>query len=159
MGNGLSRNEVDAIRHVTNECLSEIASGDFDDWLTHWISDARLMPPNAADVVGHEALRKWIYERPPVKTFSVFDMDIDGGGDVAIVIAHFSRAFASDNGDETDQAARQVLKFRRDDDGNWKICAAIFNSCEPRLKSPGKPGDPHTDHGKTAKNGTRPLGD
>ncbi len=131
MDHRLSSKDVDDIRRVTNECLSEIASGDFDDWLTHWTDDARLMPPNAADVVGHDALLKWISARPKVKRFDIFDMDIDGSGDVAIVIAHFSRAFDTDHRDDTDQKARQVLKFRRGAHGNWKICAAIFNSSDP----------------------------
>lgn len=53
----LARDDTDAILSAFRQTLSDIVDGRFDDWLGHWTMDARLMPPDMADVVGHDALR------------------------------------------------------------------------------------------------------
>ena len=120
--------DIDAIIDVFKKTLSDIPSDDFDDWLTHWTEDARLMPPDMADVVGHNALRQWIREWPPIKRFDVIDTEVEGNGSLAVLICHFVRVLDAPDGGVIEQNGRQVLKFSRQPDGRWLISAAIFNA-------------------------------
>ena len=123
-----TQDDIDTIVSVFQETLFDIPKEDFDDWLKQWTEDARLMPPNMADVVGHDALRRWMRDWPKIKKFEVIDNTVDGDGDLAVLISHFVRVLEADDGDDVEQYGRQVLKFRRQSDGRWLIAAAIFNA-------------------------------
>ena len=124
----LAKADVDAIRDIFRVTLSDIPEDHFDDWLVHWTEDARLMPPEMADVVGHQALAAWMRTWPRIKRFDITDIDVDGDGDLAVLICHFVRVLDARDGGEVKENGRQVLKFRRQSDGRWKIAAAIFNA-------------------------------
>ncbi len=123
-----TQDDIDTIVSVFQETLFDIPKEDFDDWLMQWTEDARLMPPNMADVVGHDALRRWMREWPKIKRFEVIDNTVEGDGDLAVLISHFVRVLEADDGEDVEQYGRQVLKFRRQPDGRWLIAAAIFNA-------------------------------
>ena len=123
-----TQDDIDTIVSVFQETLFDIPKEDFDDWLMQWTEDARLMPPNMADVVGHDALRRWMREWPKIKRFEVIDNTVEGNGDLAVLISHFVRVLEADDGEDVEQYGRQVLKFRRQPDGRWLIAAAIFNA-------------------------------
>ena len=123
-----TQSDVDAIVKVFRNTLFDIPEGDFDDWLAQWSEDARLMPPQMADVVGHDALRRWMRDWPKIKRFEVIDYGVEGDGDLAVLISHFVRVMEGPDGGEIKQPGRQVLKFRRQSDGRWLITAAIFNA-------------------------------
>lgn len=128
MGSQLTQDDVDRILETFRETLLDIPDERFDDWLTRWTEDARLMPPGMADVVGHDALKQWMRDWPAIKRFEVLDTDVEGEGDVAVLICHFNRVLAAPDGGELKQYGRQVLKLRRQPDGHWLIAAAIFNA-------------------------------
>ena len=123
-----TQDDIDTIVSVFQETLFDIPKEDFDDWLMHWTEDAHLMPPDMADVVGHDALRRWMREWPKIKRFEVIDNTVEGNGDLAVLISHFVRVLEADDGEDVEQYGRQVLKFRRQSDGRWLIAAAIFNA-------------------------------
>lgn len=123
-----TQDDIDTIVSVFQETLFDIPREDFDDWLMQWTKDARLMPPDMADVVGHDALRRWMREWPKIKRFEVIDNTVEGNGDLAVLISHFVRVLEADDGEDVEQYGRQVLKFRRQSDGRWLIAAAIFNA-------------------------------
>lgn len=123
-----TQDDIDTIRRDFGVALWDIAEGHTDEWLAHWTDDARLMPPDAPDVVGHESLRTWIGDRQKVKWFDIVDAEVDGSGDLAILVSHFVRVLDAPEGGETKQNGRQMLKFRRQPDGRWLIATAIFNA-------------------------------
>ena len=127
-GNDFTQDDIDTIVNQFRATLLDIPEEDFDDWLVHWTEDARLMPPNMADVVGHDALKDWMRSWPKIKRFDVIDTEVEGIGDLAVLISHFVRVLAGTDGEEIEQYGRQVLKFRRQADGRWLIAAAIFNA-------------------------------
>jgi len=45
-----------------------------------------------------------------------------------MLICHFVRVVDGPDGGESRHNARQVLKFRKQPDGQWLIAAAIFNA-------------------------------
>lgn len=124
----LTQADIDTIINVFQKALSDLTRKDSNDWLMHWTEDARLMPPDMADVVGHDALRQWMLEWPAIKRFDVIDTEVEGNGDLAVLICHFVRVREAPGGREIKQNARQVLKCRRQADGRWLIAAAIFNA-------------------------------
>lgn len=123
-----TQDDVDRIVKTFRETLLDIPEERFDDWLAHWTEDARLMPPGMADVVGHVALTQWMSAWPAVKRFDVLDTDVEGEGDLAVLVCHFTRVLAAADGGEVEQYGRQVLKLHRQPDGRWLIAAAIFNA-------------------------------
>ena len=124
----LSKEDTDAIVEVFKKTLTNIPQEDFADWLVHWTADARLMPPGMADVVGHDALKHWMRGWPKIKRFDIVDIDVEGSGDLAVLICHFVRELEAPEDGESKQKGRQVLKFRRQPDGRWLIANAIFNA-------------------------------
>ncbi len=125
---GLAQQDINTIVERFQETLHDIPDEDFDDWLVHWTDDARLMPPDLPDVVGHDALRRWMREWPRIKRFEILDNEVEGSGNLAILVSHFIRVLDAPDGGEARQYGRQVLKFRRQPDGRWLIAAAIFNA-------------------------------
>ena len=123
-----TQNDIDIIVKAFRETLFDIPEERFDDWLAHWTEDAWLMPPGMADVVGHDALRQWMRDWPAIKRFDVIDTEVEGTGDLAVLICHFVRVLEAPDGGEIKQHGRQVLKLRRQLDGRWLIAAAIFNA-------------------------------
>lgn len=123
-----TQGDIDTIVTAFRETLLDIPEERFDDWLAHWTKDARLMPPGMADVVGHGALKQWMSAWPAIKRFEVLDTDVEGAGDLAVLICHFTRVLAAPDGGEIEQYGRQVLKLHRQPDGRWLIAAAIFNA-------------------------------
>ena len=124
----LAQADREAIRRVFETAMTDIPEGEFADWLAHWTTDARLMPPDMNDVVGHEALKAWMRDWPKIRRFEIVDEDIEGDGDLAVLICHFVRVLDGPDGGEVRQTSRQVLKFRRQPDQRWLIAAAIFNT-------------------------------
>jgi ketosteroid isomerase-like protein len=129
--NALTQKDIDAIVRVFRETLLDIPEDCFDEWLAHWTADARLMPPSMADAVWHDELKDWMLSWPKVKRFDVIDTDVEGNGDLAVLIAHFVRVQEALDGRETKENGRQILKFRRQPDGQWLIAAAMFNADQP----------------------------
>lgn len=127
----LTQEDIDTIIGVLKKTLSDFPDMDLRDWLAHWTEDARLMPPDMADVVGHDALGQWMRDWPAIKRFDVIDTEVEGNGDLAVLICHFVRVLEAPGGREIKQNGRQVLKFRRQADGRWLIAAAIFNADHP----------------------------
>lgn len=123
-----TQDDVDRIVKTFQDTLFDIPEERFEDWLSHWTDDARLMPPGMADVVGRDALRQWMRDWPSIKRFEVLDSNVEGDGDLAVLICHFVRVLAAPEGGEIEQQGRQVLKLRRQPDGRWLIAAAIFNA-------------------------------
>jgi len=126
--NALAQSDIETIVRVFRNTLSDIPQDRVGDWLAQWTADARLMPPGMDDVVGHDALKDWMLNWPKIKRFDVIDTEVEGDGDLAVLIAHFVRVLEAPDGGETEQHGRQMLKFRRQLDGGWLIAAAIFNS-------------------------------
>ena len=124
----LTQDDVDRIVKTFQDTLFDIPKERFEDWLAHWTEDARLMPPGTADVVGRDALSQWMRDWPSIKRFEVLDTDVDGEGNLAVLICHFVRVLTTPDGKEVEQYGRQVLKLRRQADGRWLIAAAIFNA-------------------------------
>jgi hypothetical protein len=85
-GNTLAQRDIDAIVQVFRETLRGIPEDRFDDWLAQWATAARLMPPGMADVVGHDQLKAWMVRWPKIKRFEVIDTDVEGDGDLAVLI-------------------------------------------------------------------------
>jgi len=124
----LTQDDIDAIERVFRTVIADIPEGRFDDWLAHWTADARLMPPDMADVVGHEALTTWMRDWPKIRRFDITDIALEGSGDLAVLLCHFVRVLDGGDGGEARQNGRQALTFHRQADGQWKIATAIFNA-------------------------------
>ena len=54
----------------------------------------------------------------------IVDVEIEGRGDLAVLVCHFVRVAENPDGGEGRHNARQVLKFRKQPDGQWLIAAA-----------------------------------
>lgn len=126
--NGLNQEDIVAIRGVFDHALSDISAQRVEHWVSHWTQDAVLMAPDTNDVVGHQALQAWLQGRPAVIRFEVTACEIEGSGDLAVLVAHFVRVLADADGVETRQPGRQLVKFHRQPDGRWLIATAIFNA-------------------------------
>ena len=57
--NNLSADEM-AIRRIDSEMVAAMNQHNVEAWLSHFASDARMMPPGSPPVVGKEAIRQLV---------------------------------------------------------------------------------------------------
>ncbi|WP_170416423.1 YybH family protein [Ruegeria atlantica] len=126
----LPQSDLLEIEQVLRQALANISNRDFESWLKHWTHDAVIMPPEMDDIKGLAELRAWIREWPAIRRFEIESIEIEGAGDLAVVICHFARVLEMPDGGETRRPARQMLKFRRQEGKVWQIAAALFNGME-----------------------------
>jgi hypothetical protein len=57
---GLSEKDISEIKNLLKSSIQNLKDGDFSTWLSWWMKDAYIMPPNHPRTEGHDALLKFI---------------------------------------------------------------------------------------------------
>lgn len=125
--------EVDRIRQLNAEWVSAVAEKDLDAIVQVYATDGRFMPPNAAGVKGHRAIRKaWkpILEIPGVfLIFKPMSIEVAEGRDMASDVGTYLLSFDASDGSEgrREQRGKYLVVWKKVE-GAWKVAADIFNA-------------------------------
>jgi ketosteroid isomerase-like protein len=124
---GLSNNEVDAVRQTILSWTDALVKGDLPLWDSYWAQGGILMPPDHGCVVG-QSKRDALAETPPyddIKKATFSDWAIVGRGDLAV---------ASNNIEIEPKLGgapavyKQLIVMRQQGNGKWLVQAVMFNS-------------------------------
>ena len=123
--------DADAIRAAATRYIQTVRDTAWDAWADLYTSDAVFMPPNHPSVQGRQAMMDFIKTFPPLSSFNLEPLEVDGRGDIAFVHGHFSLVMAPPGGPELADNGKYLEVWRKQTDGSWKIYRDIFNSDVP----------------------------
>ena len=109
----------------------EVAAFTSGGDLAYLAADAVLMPPNAPEVVGIEAIGAWATEFANQVTFNSLDYaesDIVITGDWAIERYAASVTMTPAGGDPVSGTNKGIHIYKRQADGSWKMVQDVWNS-------------------------------
>ena len=127
--NGLSDDDLAAIRGVFENHRENVLAGNWSADLDLYTEDAVRLPPFGAAVQGRTAIAEELFAIDTVLAFEMNTIEIDGRGDLAYVWNTYTLS-AIPVGSEERVAAdgKSILILRRDADGSWRIHRVIWNS-------------------------------
>jgi ketosteroid isomerase-like protein len=112
---------------------------DFDKFATTLASDAVLMPPNLAPLIGQEASMAYIRAYPTITKFDVTVTEMAGRGDFAYDRGDFALTAKLPNGTEINDKGNFFSVFRKQADGSWKHSRVMWHSNLPAPTPPAPP--------------------
>lgn len=125
--------EEQQIRELNRQWVEWVAAKDVKAIADLYAEDGLIMPPNATQAEGPEAVGKvWesITQLPEVAmSFEPTTIEIAQSGDMAYDIGTYSLSFAADQGQVEDEGKYVVVWVKEGDD--WKVAADIFNTNQP----------------------------
>jgi ketosteroid isomerase-like protein len=104
-----------------------VNAGDWASWAGVYSEDGPLQPPNAPVIRGRSNLLAWGQAFPPIEAFTFSKVEVFGEGNLAYGMSAYTlklRDSATDTG-------KQLVVFRREADGKWKVVAASYSSDLP----------------------------
>lgn len=124
-------NDVEAIHARSRSCLDAMNRGDIDAVMDHYTDDAMLMFSGVPLVKGADAIRRhWESVDQADREAKLETLEITVEGDTAYEVALFEVVSVDDEGLEHQTSGKNVVVWRRGDDGRWRlnvdICATDF---------------------------------
>jgi uncharacterized protein (TIGR02246 family) len=121
------------LRDLDRQWVEAIQAGDATTIANFYAEDGLMMPPNAQQAEGREAIGQvWqgILQLPNVSlSFEPTRIKVAEGGDMAYDIGAYALAFDAAQGRAEDEGKYVQIWVR--EDGDWKVAADIYNSNRP----------------------------
>ena len=119
----------DAIHRRRKSCLAAMNRGDIDAVMEHYVEDAVLLFSGFPVLRGPEEISAhWEQVDRPDRDARLDTLDIRVVGDLAYEVALYEVKAVGDDGEPQVSAGKNVVVWRREDDGEWRlavdICAA-----------------------------------
>jgi ketosteroid isomerase-like protein len=124
---GLSNDEVDAIRQTMLSWTDALVEGDLALWDTYWAKDSVLMPPDHGRVVG-KPKRDALAENASLRRHqegNIFGLGYRWPRDLAVVSNNIEIEPKSGG---TPTVFKQLIVMRQQGNGKWLVQAVMFNS-------------------------------
>ena len=125
----------EAIGAILEEVGAAHRAGDAERWAALFASDAILMTENGPSAVGRESMTRMARDvfRTFTSTAKIEPVELEVGGDWAFARTSVSGTFTPKAGGAPIQLdGKEIVIFRRQSDGTWKIARLIGNSNRPR---------------------------
>lgn len=118
--------DTEQIRAAESRVIGALTAPDVTAWVREYTADAVILEPAASPVAGRDALLELAHSMKPIASASIRSDHIEGSGDLA-----YSYGTATWNSGRFPDASsttrvRQVLVWRREADGVWRITMEIF---------------------------------
>lgn len=118
--------ETNQIRVAERRVTAALAAPDVTAWVYEYTEDAVLLEPAAPPVSGRVALLELARSMKPIASATINSDHIEGSGNLA-----YSYGIATWNSGRPPDATsttrvRQILVWRRDPDGVWRIAMEAF---------------------------------
>jgi ketosteroid isomerase-like protein len=118
--------DTDQIRAAERRVTSALAAPDVTAWVYEYTEDAVLLEPAAAPVSGRVALLELARSMKPIASATISSDRIEGSGNVAYSYGTaFWNSGRSPDATSTTRV-RQILAWRREADGVWRIAMEAF---------------------------------
>jgi uncharacterized protein (TIGR02246 family) len=134
-----------AIRAADAATLKAVQAKDADEAVANYAEDASWLPPNAAMVTGKRSIRAgWLQliDNPGFNIdWQIDRLEVARSGDLAYVIYTYQMALADAQGKTVDDHGKDLVVWKKQADGSWKMVAESFNSDLPAV-APAKKAEP-----------------
>jgi ketosteroid isomerase-like protein len=128
----LSDADIAALRTTTGAIAADILARRDSAIVAQYSPNAVFMTPNAPALEGQAAIRAWFEQSPPLTTFTLSVVEIDGRGDLAYVRGTYALTIAAAGRTPAISDQGKFLEIRRKQaDGSWLMTLDIFNSDVP----------------------------
>lgn len=97
----------------------------------HYAEDAIMMAPNSAIVEGRAAIIAMAKSRPPLKKFTIRDVEVEGSGNLAFIRGAYELTVKMNDTLEVSDTGKSIEIWKKNDKGEWKCIRDIFNSDIP----------------------------
>ena len=132
MVEALTDEDVAAIKARFDEYAQFLLSGDWDAFVSLFIENAVVMPPNEPILQGREAIKTSEEASPPIQEFMIPVVEVDGRGDIAYVRGSYSLKIEMEGVPEPIQdSGKYISILRKQEDGSWLFAVDIWNSDMP----------------------------
>jgi uncharacterized protein (TIGR02246 family) len=117
-----------AIEQVNAQFVAAYKAGDAATIASLYTETATLLPPDATEVAGHEAIQKlwqsWIDEG--YKDLTLEAQKVESSGDLAYEIGEFSLQVPAENNTMVAATGNYVVVWKREE-GNWRLHVDTWN--------------------------------
>jgi ketosteroid isomerase-like protein len=128
---GLAEADVNAIRAQSEAFQKSIRESNWTGFADFYTSSTQLMPPNGPTVTDHPGLVAWGKAFPPITTFTLKQVTVDGQGDLAFVHGRYNLVMQPPGAPTMPDSGKYIEIWRKQPDGGWKITHDMFNSDIP----------------------------
>lgn len=118
--------DTHAIRLAERRVIAALTAPDVTAWVNEYTEDAVLLEPEAPPVAGRAALLELARTMKPIASARIESDHIEGSGDLAY--SYGTATWVSGRGSEAQSTTRvrQILVWRREADGVWRIAMEAF---------------------------------
>lgn len=129
-----------AIRATDTQWLATVKTRNAEKSASFWSDDATIFPPDAAPIVGKQAIRSYV-----AGAFASPDFSIDWKTDKVVVAASGDMAYSTGSDVFTfrtsdhklmTEHANGVVVWKKQTDGSWKAAIDIWNADGPPTPTP-----------------------
>ena len=123
--------DVSQIKAAELRVIAALTAPDVTAWVNEYTEDAVLLEPEAAPVKGRAALLEMARTMKPMASGNISSDHIEGSGNLAYSygIANWVSGRGTDA--TTTTRVRQILVWRKEGDGVWRIALEAFLPMEP----------------------------
>ena len=124
--------DIEAIRGMRAAHEAELLAADWEVMIASYSPDVVLMPPNRAEIVGHQALLEYVETFPRVAEVELIFDEVDGCGDHAYVRGRYSMAIQPpESAVLVRDTGRWIWILQKNPEGRWIVTLDISNSALP----------------------------
>jgi uncharacterized protein (TIGR02246 family) len=117
-----------AIEQVNAQFVAAYKAGDAATIASLYTETATMLPPDATEVAGHEAIQKlwqgWIDDG--LKDLTLAAQKVESSGDLAYEIGEFSLQAPAENNTMVTATGNYVVVWKREE-GNWRLQVDTWN--------------------------------
>ena len=123
--------DVSQIKAAEQRVIAALTAPDVTAWVSEYTEDAVLLEPEGAPVKGCAALLEMARTMKPMASGNISSDHIEGSGNLAYSygIANWVSGRGTDA--TTTTRVRQILVWRKEADGVWRIALEAFLPLEP----------------------------
>ncbi len=121
--------DLDALQKAANDLLRAVNNDDLNVFLDGVTDDVVLMPPERPTLAGKEMIRAQAAEEFGERASDEdwFEDEFVVSGDWGFVRGNYAATVETESGETEERSGKQLLVFKRAEDGTWKLARAIWN--------------------------------
>ena len=132
---GLSDADRAALQALFDSTASNIRAHNWDAWAAVMTDDVMFLPTNHPMIHGRAATRAWVDSFPAITQFNFTNVTIDGAGGLAWGTSGVPMSL-NVGGQQVNDVSKQLVVFKKQADGHWKVAAVAVNSDLPPMAPP-----------------------
>jgi len=130
-GESLSSADRDAISANSASWLRAMRAADWKAVVATYTNDALLMPPNEPAVSGKPAMLAWFSAFPPLESFDLQELEVEGCCDTAFVRGSYQLAMTIPGTGVVRDKGKYIEIHKKQANGAWLKLRDMFSSDEP----------------------------